>query len=162
MIRDTASSIAAHRDPSGTHIVDGRGNELLPVVGHHRKVDPGIDRRRAMPVRAAGHLPDRVPVAHHQAVETEPPLQDIADEMGVAVHLAPALAGRGVGEARVAHHHRLDVRLKRAVIACGMGPGEISFARSSLALVLTVERTAVAEPMLGRREHRGRRSKLTL
>ena len=37
-----------------------------------------------------GTCPIAVPVADDEAVEAEPVLQDVADEMGVAVHLAPA------------------------------------------------------------------------
>ena len=79
-----------------------------------------------MPLGAARYLLDAVPVADHQSVEPEPLLQHVADQMGVAVHLAPALAGRGIGEARIADHDGLNIGFQRAVIAGGMGALEVA------------------------------------
>ena len=52
-------------------------------------------------------------------------VEHAGNEMRIAVHLAPALAGRGVGEARIAHHHRLHVGLERAVISGSVGADQI-------------------------------------
>ncbi len=152
----------AHLDPPRPNVGDRRSDELLPVVGHHDEINSGIDRLRAVPFGATRHLLDAVPVADDKSVESEPLLQHVADEVGVAVHLAPMLASRGVGEARIAHHHRLNIGLECAVISGCMGSVEVRLGRSRFALVLAVPGSAVAQVMLGRGQHGRRRTELTL
>ena len=71
----------AHRDSPAAHVLDGRRDERLPVVGHHDQVDAGIDRLRAVHLGAARHLLDRIPVADDETVEAEPLLQHVVDKM---------------------------------------------------------------------------------
>src|SRR4249919_1421211 len=88
----------AHWDESGMHIRNRRCDEILPVVRHHDEVDACVDGLGAVPLAAARYLLDAVPVAHDQAVKSEPLLQHVAYQIGVSVHLAPGLARRRVGK----------------------------------------------------------------
>src|SRR6476659_4586066 len=139
---------AAYRNAPGLDVVDGGSNELHPIIWHHGEVDPVVDGLRTVPVSTAGELADRVPVADDQAVESKSALEDVGHKMPVAMHLAPTLARRRIGEARIAHHDGLNVRPERTVIAGRVRADEIGFAGACLALVDTVERAAIADEML--------------
>src|SRR5438128_105734 len=78
--------------------------------------------------------------------------------MLVAVHLAPRLAGRGFGEARIADHHGLHIGGERSIITGGVSASEIGLAGPGFALVDTVEGAAVADEVLGRGKDRGWRA----
>ena len=78
--------------------LDGR-DEAHVVGRHHDHVDAGVDsllERRAVVPRH--HLVDPAPVRQHEADEPELALEDVSDQVAVAMDLAG-------GRARVGHHH---------------------------------------------------------
>ena len=152
-MRDTASSIRAIGIAPLRTSADGVGDELLPVVGNHDQVDPGIDRLRAVRLGAARDLFDAVPVGHHETVEAEPLLEHVREQVAVAVRLAPRPVGGGVGPAGIGRHHRLRAALERAIEAGSVDADQVGFRRADIALLLAVERRAVTDPDLGGRKH---------
>ena len=87
-----------------------------------------------------------VPVAEQQTVETHAPLEDLAEERPVAMHLHAMPAGVG-------HHHRLRGRGDRRLVARRIDIAQLALARLVVPLVPAARGPAIAQEVLRRRQH---------
>ena len=87
---------ASLRNLAGPRLAQRVLVQLPPTVRRHQHVDAGEYRGRAPELGAARNLFVGVPVAHHEPAEGHPPLQDIRQQIVIAVQLdaIPAVIGR--------------------------------------------------------------------
>ena len=72
---------ARQRNLLRAHLLERVADEVLPLRRHHEHVDAGVDRLRALVLRAALHFVDAVPVADDDAVEAHALLQHVREQV---------------------------------------------------------------------------------
>jgi len=68
---------------SRARLREGVGVQLLPGVGRHEHVEPGVDDRGTTEFRAAGDLGMGIPISNDEPVETHPVLQHVGQQLFV-------------------------------------------------------------------------------
>ena len=144
------------------HLLDGVGDEALPLFGHHQHVDSGVDGARAVVDAAPGHLPDPVPVGHDEAIESHAILQHIRQQRARAVHLAVVLSTLAVVPAVVGGHYRLHARAERADIALSVNADHLAATGKIDAAIHAAVGPAIADEVLGGCHCIGRTCKVAL
>ena len=135
-----------YRDRPVLHLSDEILEQRLPVVGHHVDVEPGEQRLRAVGNGATIDLAVRVPVAHHDALETHFVAQHTGQQIAVAVHLHPV-------DRVEARHDDFDAGVDRSGVRHGMDRLERFDIAVDVALVDALAGAAIGEEMLGGCRH---------
>ena len=142
--QDAAHGIidAGHRDLAAFDRSQQIAMEGFPFFRHHEQIDAGQDRRYAIGIRTAGNLADAVPVADHDAVETQTSFQYLVEQILMAVQL---LALPAVER----NHHRLRTGTERAAVTGTMHGGELGLTDPGIALIDAIGGCAITDEMLG-------------
>ena len=141
---------APHRivDPGHGH---GACRDLLkqivvggaPLHTHHQHVDAGIHRTPGCLGAVVGNLQEPVPVADHEAIETQRALQHIAQQVAVAVNL-------GAVPTVESGHDGLHAGRNRRPVSTGMQVAKRLLGAGDIALVPAIRRVAFPKEVFRR------------
>jgi hypothetical protein len=123
-------------------------SELGVAVRDHDHVDAGVDCGLDVRRVVAGELVDARPVGDHEAREAELALQDVGQEVAVAVHLLAVPAAEG-------GHDGADAGRDGGAVAGQVDGPEGGLVHLRVALVAAARRPAVGDVVLGAGQDRG-------
>src|ERR1700680_2689521 len=129
----------------GADLGQGISIQFPPAIRRHQHVDAGEERRRAAGLGASGYLLLSVPIADHEAREAHAALQDVRDQIMIAVQL-------GSVPAVVRGHYDQRARVDRSGVSRRVHGAELRLGYRRIALVTTRQGAAVAQKVLDRRQ----------